>query len=757
MKIIANSILFLFCAFTFAQQGDGGTPISSKFAYDTEIPVVNFSKPNVEVLLAEDALVDGKGIAPWRFGYNNITNLNLINSGEWFNLPNGGKIWLLQVHCESALTVNLTFQNTRITEGNELYVYNPNRDFVLGRFVERHIVDGSLGSELIDGANAIIEYYVAPENISNLGNIEISMVTHGYRTTEDFNRAFGTSGLCNMNVNCPDGQPYENLRNAAVMLVSGGSGFCSASLINNTANPGTPYVLTANHCGSGFGSWVFRFNWQAAACNNPGSSPSFQSLSGSTSRASRQPSDMRLVEITGGLIGGTVPESYNPYFAGWNNSGVAPSSTICVHHPDGDIKKISFDDNPPFAVQAMGSNEANSSWQVQWDRNTTTEGGSSGSPLFDNMGRIIGQLWGGGASCDDLLLPDYYGRIFNSWAPSGSSNAQQLKFWLDPGNSGVTFLDGYPQAELLALDGAIAQGQNWTLTGIICGTSVTPVLNVTNFGSTPITTMAVSYNYGSSNQTYNWSGNLASGASAAFSLPAQTLSNGNYTFTANITSVNGVSDENSNNNQVTSTFAIVTNGIDVQMNLQLDCWGDEVSWRLLNHNQTQLILTGGPYNGQDGQLINEAWCLAEACYVLEINDSYGDGIGGGFGCQTVGSLQIVDGGTVLNQITTAQANFGDQKKLPFCLGSATNDIEAFTLNHFEVSMYPNPTNGALNLEFNMIGKKEISIFNTQGVLVFVGDINELSAEINLDYLAGGVYFVHTQFGEFSDIQKVIKQ
>ena len=158
-----------------------------------------------------------------------------------------------------------------------------------------------------------------------------------------------------MNVNCNDGIPWQNQRNSALMLVSGSNGFCSGALINNTQNDGKPYVLTANHCYSNPASWIFRFNWQSSNCNNPGSSPSFVSLSGATLRAKRQPSDMCLVEITGGLQNGTVPLSYNPYFSGYNNSNTPATSAVSIHHPAGDIKKISFDDNPVSAVQAMGS------------------------------------------------------------------------------------------------------------------------------------------------------------------------------------------------------------------------------------------------------------------------------------------------------------------------------------------------------------------------------------------------------------------
>jgi hypothetical protein len=305
---------------------------------------------------------------------------------------------------------------------------------------------------------------------------------------------------------------------------------------------------------------------------------------------------MRLVEITGGLEGGTVPASYNPFFPGWDNSGNVPPSTFCIHHPSGDIKKIAFDDNPASAVQEMGSSEPNSSWQVSWDRNTTTEPGSSGSPLFDNVGRIIGQLWGGGASCQNLSSPDYYGRVSNSWNPNGSTNAQQLKHWLDPNNSGVTFINGYPNDNPVALDASLTQGANWELTGIICGSNVTPVLNITNFGTETVTTANISYTYApGSSQNYNWSGSLETGQSASISLPIQTLSDGNYSFSASIVNVNGQEDENENNNATSSSFSIVANGYQVEMNIQLDCYGDEITWRLLNQNQNQVLVTGGPY------------------------------------------------------------------------------------------------------------------------------------------------------------------
>lgn len=445
--------LLIISSTAFGQQGDGGIPKTFTLKSDlTHIAEQTFASPNIDVLKAEDKITESEKSGPWRFGFNNKVDLNMNNSGSWMNLQNGGKVWRLKLKCENALTVNLTFDNVIIPEGNELYIYNPQKDFVLGKFTFYHLYEGELGSELVPGNTAIVEYYVAPNNINSIAQLNINTVTHGYRTATEFQeKAFGGSGNCNMNANCNDAHPWDLQRRSAIMLVSGSNGFCSAGLINNTQNDGKPYVLTANHCYSNPASWVFRFNWQArpedinqSDCTiDPASSPTFTSLSGGILRARRSPSDFCLVEITGGLIGGTVPSTYGAFFAGWDNSDNIPTSAVCFHHPSGDIKKVSFDDAPLASANGMFSSEDDSQWEVEWDRGTTTEGGSSGSPLFDQNGRIIGQLWGGGASCSNQSAPDFYGKVSYSWAPAGSNSTNQLKYWLDPNNDGLTVLDGY--------------------------------------------------------------------------------------------------------------------------------------------------------------------------------------------------------------------------------------------------------------------------------------------------------------------------
>jgi hypothetical protein len=83
---------------------------------------------------------------------------------------------------------------------------------------------------------------------------------------------------------------------------------------------------------------------------------------------------------------------------------------------------------------------------VVWTRTETnwgvTEGGSSGSPIFNDQGLIVGQLTGGEASCSNLTGPDYYGKFSHSWDQIGDTDSTQLKPWLDPDNTGMEVLGG---------------------------------------------------------------------------------------------------------------------------------------------------------------------------------------------------------------------------------------------------------------------------------------------------------------------------
>lgn len=777
MKNLYTLLVLLALSPVYAQiQGEGGVPKSTKLVIDQKaVEQWLFAQPNIALLQAEDAQIDDQGIAPWRFGFNNYTNLHTSNAGTWFDLPNGAKLWVVRVKCEGALTINLTFENTDIPTGNLLFAYNPSKDFILGAFTQEHIYDGQLGTELIPGEEAIIEYYVAPKN--NVGHVQLATVTHGYRSANEFvEKAFGSSGSCNMNVNCPDGLPWTLQRNSSVMLVSGSSGFCSGALINNTQNDGKPYVLTANHCYSNPATWVFRFNWQSTTCSNPGSSPTFQSLSGAVLRARRTPSDFCLVEITGGLVNGTVPLDYNPYFAGWDNSGTLPTSTVSIHHPSGDIKKISFDDAAPSISQGMGSTEANSTWTIEWDRNTTTEGGSSGSPLFDQNHRIIGQLWGGGASCQNLTAPDYYGRVANSWEPAGSNSTNQLKYWLDPTSSGAAFIDGFDpnNTTTVALDAAASAA---SLTAqALCGDNYLPSVSLMNVGTTVLTSAQINYQIDNGTmQQYNWSGSLAQWQAQTISLPTVQLTPGAHTFAATVSNPNNALDENPSNNQSTANITVtaVPETIDVlKVTLTTDDYADEtyvelrnaagvVVWSEGNESVAGNFGTGNfpaptdPTNPLQNNSVNnyDIPLTAFECYTFVIYDFYGDGMGASQWGGTDGNLTLADNNSV-TIYTLPAADFGDST------GAVVRHIDDANLEEvlLDFVMSPNPAQSELQLNWFNTSQMTIEVYDICGKLLLTKEINGNATQISVQSFSAGTYLLQLRNAEGSRAQKkFIKQ
>jgi hypothetical protein len=215
-------------------------------------------------------------------------------------------------------------------------------------------------------------------------------------------------------------------------------------------------------------------------------------------------------------------------------------------------------------------------------------------------------------------------------------------------------------------------------TGTICSSSFTPVVTLQNYGANTLTSVTINYNVdGGTNQTFSWTGSLASGQTINVTLPTQTSTNGSHTFTAFTSNPNGGTDENTSNNSSSSSFTLQTNGNGVNLNLLVDCFGDEITWNITN-SMGSVVASGGPYsNVAGGTQVNQSYCLPNDCYTFTINDSYGDGLAGNgvSGCTTNGNYTITDDfGNVLVQMT--QVNFGNQATHNFCVPVVTNNNDA---------------------------------------------------------------------------------
>ena len=366
---------------------------------------------------------------PYRFANPISVDFNMNTHGTWSINDDGSSIWQFSIESPGAHSLNLIYDRFNIPEGAEFFVYSEDREMVLGAFTNyNHKPHGGFSTAPVVGDVIILEYN-EPASPEFSGEISIDIVAHDYRDVF-FNeeRGYGDSGSCNNNVNCAVGDDWrDEIRSVAMILTSGGSRLCTGSLVNNTSQDLAPYFLTANHCLGGNNSWIFMFNYESPSCNNQ-NGPTNMTVSGSSLLANSSTSDFALL-----LLNEIPPESYNVHYAGWDISGSTPSIPVGIHHPSGDIKKISFDYN-------NASNSGNY-WDVNNWEDGTTEPGSSGSPLFDGVTqRIIGQLYGGTASCTSITY-DTYGKTSTSWN-LGMSN------YLDPNNTGASFINGIDAIDL---------------------------------------------------------------------------------------------------------------------------------------------------------------------------------------------------------------------------------------------------------------------------------------------------------------------
>lgn len=452
-NVLGGLILLVAVApLSWAQISAGGTPPSFALSLGTVVPSVQMTPVDVQVLLTEDAQASKD--EPYRFGANLDVSYNLSNSGAWISLPDGARLWRLRISSPGAFSINLLFDQFYMPPGAQLFLYNDDHSQVIGAFTDfNNFVTGRFGTQPVAGDAITLEYY-EPAAVKGQGVISIYQVIHAYRNVFGHGALdnYGDSGTCNNNVNCPIGCNWQSDKRGVAVIISSGSRICTGSLINNVNQDQTPYFLTANHCLGGEATWVFMFNYEAPTCTNQ-DGPTNQTVANATLLAHTTASDFALLRLSS-----TVPLSYVPYFNGWNNdSTVIADSTTVIHHPNVDIKKISFDRNQPVSSTWSGT-PANSHWRILAYESGTTEPGSSGSPLFDQGHRIIGQLHGGTASCSNNI-DDYYGKFSRSWV--GASSATRIRDWLDPSSTGVHTLTGFSPVSVTV--SAPNGGENWTI------------------------------------------------------------------------------------------------------------------------------------------------------------------------------------------------------------------------------------------------------------------------------------------------------
>jgi len=365
-------------------------------------------------------LIQKKG-APLQVGIPVSLNLDLKKIGNLTFLRDGKVVWQYGFEAPSFKWLSFEFENFKIPEGAKFFIY---KDEI---FFKEFKPKGE-------------EIFVIPPFPSNKcvlevdfdGEIEpfeikISNIVLGF---EDF-LSTRSSGDCQVDINCPEGADWQKEKKSVAIVYFSGY-LCTGSLINNARYDCKNYFLIANHCihtETNANKAIFYWDFEALECD--GLDFSYEDYSkGSTLRATNSRSDFTLLELNE-----QPPEEYGLYYSGWTIDPNPATGAVVIHHPSGDVKKISIEEHTLI--------RSGNFWKVPHYEVGATEPGSSGSPLYNMNHKIIGQLYGGVSACGNPRnqMWDVYGAFYISW-DSGSTKETRLKDWLDPDGTGVMEVEG---------------------------------------------------------------------------------------------------------------------------------------------------------------------------------------------------------------------------------------------------------------------------------------------------------------------------
>jgi hypothetical protein len=680
------------------------TLISKPFDNIKTIPSMSLETPDLTQIMLEDDEREKNGEL-YRIGRSIPSNINPIFSGEWKINNDGSRTWNLRVKATGAEALSFLFSKFELYGQTTFEIRNTDGFIVHKPMTAEDVMSHKMQNAALCFGDDLVLILNEPAN-TQASDISIDRVIYNYRSTGNPNATkINESDPCEVNINCsPVGDSWQDEKDgvARIYIVEGNSaGWCTGSLINNTAQDCKPYFLTALHCGvntsaNNMNNWRFYFRYESPNCNNPNSAGSLDDhyvtgcirIADSDDGGGNSGSDFLLVKLGNNnnetsVVNTLKSSSFSGYWNGWKAATSSTQGGAGIHHPAGDIKKISTF-NGTTQSTSWGS-AGGSHWQMSWSSNSNghgvTEGGSSGSPLFNNSGLIVGTLTGGSSFCNNPTSPDLYGKMSYHWTSNGTANNERLKPWLDPTNSNVTTLIG-------SYDPCSGTGPGPTPTD--CDLQTNNILKVSLLTDdyAPETYMEVTNSGG----TVVWS---------------------------------------EGNENVAGNFAT----------------GEENP-------------TADPTNALDN-LTQYNWDVSlpsADCYTFTVYDYYGDGMGASQWGGTDGNLQLKNNGNT-TIYTISAADFGGSEAITVeNTGGGTTGIDLFSKR--DVLIYPNPAQNQIIIDATNASSdyEQIKISDITGKIIFETSLNTNKITVvNLGDFASGVYNVRMESSEGTTVRQFIKK
>ncbi|MBQ7442816.1 MAG: hypothetical protein IJS59_02975 [Bacteroidaceae bacterium] len=449
-KYLLLPALFLIATFVKAQvetkhyvQGQNTELIKrvqsfTEFSVTKQLPSISNSNSYADIFIDKDMDI------PYKFGYAFDVDYTL-DDGSWKDVD-GGRVWTIKIVSKGALSLNFILDNFSLPQGGKLEIINKDCDVLYGPVFHDAIpCSGRFMTDIIKGDESIFFLY-EPLECEGQSTLSIKRIVHGYKDSDiNESSSYGVSSPCNIDIACYPMYDNES-KSIGKVLLSDGMSLCSGSLLMTTDMSFKPYFLTAFHCIDGLDnddfagdgvissiekdavqSWLFKFNYKKTSCGGNSIATTY-SYNGAILKAAWLNTDFALVEITS-----TLSSNPNLTWLGWDKSGNVPTNGIGIHHPKGDVMKISVELDTFQLCKwegDFGTNEYNH-WLVDFDYGVT-ESSSSGSPLLNQNNNVVGQLHGGvhyENPCLQTLRK--YGKFNESWSGGGTDDTC-LSSWLDP-------------------------------------------------------------------------------------------------------------------------------------------------------------------------------------------------------------------------------------------------------------------------------------------------------------------------------------